>query len=186
MMPLPEKYSKTRLYRIYNHIKDRCLRKNDKAYGIYGGRGIGICKEWLGDHGFNNFYEWAIKNGYSEELTIDRIDVNGNYEPSNCRWTDWYGQARNRRNSNILTMNGESKTLTEWAEQYGIRQDTLWRRVYVSGMPLREALDHKLNREDITKEKCLELKARGYTLHQISEELGCSQSTVERRIYGHR
>lgn len=185
-MELPKNYSRTRLYRIYHHMKDRCFLKTDKNYIQYGGRGITICDEWLGESGFKNFYLWAIRNGYDEKLTIDRVDVNGDYTPSNCRWADWYGQARNRRNSNILAMNGETKTLTEWAEQYGVRQDTLWRRIYVSGMDLNTALQYSQKRDDVTKEKCIALKNLGFTISEISEQLKCSIATVERRLYGYR
>ena len=88
--------SNTRLYNIYSKMKYRCYNPNNDDFKDYGARGISICKEWLS--GFENFYNWAITNGYNKDLSIDRIDVNGNYEPSNCRWATPTTQARNKRN----------------------------------------------------------------------------------------
>lgn len=76
----------TKIYSVYHNMKDRCLNPNCHAYHSYGGRGIKVCEEWLGDNGFMNFYNWAISHGYKEGLSIDRINIEGNYEPSNCRW----------------------------------------------------------------------------------------------------
>ena len=117
------KLSKTRLYRIYAGIKERCLNINLKAYKNYGGRGIKVCKEWKND--FMNFYNWAINNGYSDDLTIDRIDVNGNYEPNNCRWVTKKVQNRNTRANRNITYNGETHCVTEWAEILNINRTIL-------------------------------------------------------------
>ena len=117
----------TRLYRIWHGIKGRCLNSKDKAYPLYGGRGVTICKEWQDN--FMNFYDWAINNNYSDKLTLDRINCNGNYEPSNCRWTTMKEQQRNRRNNKLIIFNGETKCLSEWAERLDINPNSLARRL---------------------------------------------------------
>lgn len=100
-----------RQYNIWQGMKSRCFQPTNKDYKNYGGRGITVCNEWKDN--FMAFYEWSIANGYSDNLTIDRIDTNGNYEPSNCRWVDIKTQERNRRNNLYIT---ETKSLSEWCE----------------------------------------------------------------------
>lgn len=112
--------SGTRIYGIWSMMCDRCRNPNNKNYCDYGGRGVVVCEEWLGKNGFQNFYNWAISNGYEEHLTIDRIDTNGNYEPQNCRWATMKVQGRNRRNNRKYDFNGENLTLMEISERTGI------------------------------------------------------------------
>lgn len=116
----------TELYRRYCHIIDRCYCESHTAYKNYGGRGIKVCDEWRND--FNAFYEWALSNGFSKELTIDRVDVNGSYCPENCRWVSMKEQCNNRRNTVKITIKGQTKSVSEWAELNNLDRTTLkWR-----------------------------------------------------------
>lgn len=110
-----------RLRRIFYGMKTRCYNSSAEQYKNYGARGIKICNEWLNNS--KNFYEWAINNGYSDNLTIDRINVNGNYEPNNCRWVTMGMQQNNRRNSTRITINQKTKTASQWAREYGLTRD---------------------------------------------------------------
>lgn len=131
----------TRLCRTWHHIKYRCFNKTCPSYDCYGGRGITVCEEWKND--FSAFYNWAIANGYREDLTLDRIDVNGNYEPSNCRWVTWKEQQWNRRNSKFITYKGVTKCVAEWADILGIKLATLHQRLR-KGWPVERALSEKI------------------------------------------
>lgn len=115
----------TRLYGTWQNMRRRCETPSATFYRDYGGRGITICDEWLD---YQAFKEWALNNGYRDDLTIDRIDVNGNYEPSNCRWVTQKVQANNTRRNHRITYNGETHTLSEWSEITGIgRKLIAWR-----------------------------------------------------------
>ena len=113
----------TRLYYIWSSMKKRCFNENEPSYLQYGGRGISVCNEWK--ENFKAFHDWALENGYDEnaergECTIDRIDVNGDYEPSNCRWVSMKEQSRNRRNTIYLNKDGEKIPLSEICEKQGL------------------------------------------------------------------
>ena len=116
----------TRLYRVWGHMKERCFNKNNKSYKDYGERGVIVVNEWLD---FNNFYNWAHNNGYEDGLSIDRIDVNGNYSPNNCRFITMKEQQRNKRNSKFVTINNITKTASEWAELVNLDRHTILYRI---------------------------------------------------------
>ena len=115
----------TRLYREWVGMKQRCSPScSEQQYDRYYGRGIRVCEEWEND--FSAFKEWALNNGYSDELSIDRIDNDGNYEPSNCRWVGEKEQSNNRSTSKFLTYNGETMTVAQWAEKLNMNRSTLY------------------------------------------------------------
>lgn len=107
-----------RIHTTYLNMKSRCYNEKNECYKHYGGRGITMCKEWLENEGA--FIDWACKNGYKNELTIDRKDNNGNYEPSNCRWITFKEQGFNKRNNHLLTIGNRTMTLTEWAKECNV------------------------------------------------------------------
>lgn len=130
-----------RLWNIWHNMIQRCSNKNHGSYKNYGGRGISVCHEW---NDYELFAMWAFESGYADNLTIDRIDNNGNYEPSNCRWATMKEQICHRRNSRNITINGITKTLKEWAIEYGINPKTVYYRVN-RGMDAVEALTKRPN-----------------------------------------
>lgn len=126
----------TRLYRIYRHMLGRCNNKNDIRYDFYGGRGISVCEEWSS---FEAFSEWALANGYRDDLSIDRIDVNGNYSPTNCRWSTPDEQANNKTSTHYVEYRGETKSIAEWAAEYDIPYKKLHKRIQ-NGWDIERAL----------------------------------------------
>ena len=112
-----------RLCKIWDCIKRRCNNPKNPNFKYYGGRGIKICDEWSGN--LSNFFEWAVNNGYRDDLTIDRIDVNGNYEPSNCRWIPFREQAQNKRANHYISVDEDKKCLAEWVRQFD-KSDTMF------------------------------------------------------------
>lgn len=120
--------SNTKIGYTWRGMKSRCYNPKNENYKNYGERGIKICDEWLND--FMNFYNWALNNGYKEDLSIDRIDPNANYEPSNCRWITLKEQARNTRRNHMITYNNETHCLAEWAEILSIDYNKLKYQMY--------------------------------------------------------
>lgn len=118
---------KERLYAIWVGMRQRCRDKKAKNYPHYGGRGIAICPEW---DDYAAFREWAVSAGYQDDLTIDRIDVNGNYCPENCRWATVKDQANNTTRNRVITYRGEKMSMSRWAERLGISYEAMNRRIH--------------------------------------------------------
>lgn len=133
---------KTKIYSVWNGIKQRCLNKNSTAYKMYGEKGINICEDWKI---FINFYNWAINNGYEEGLTIDRIDNNNGYYPNNCRWVDYTIQNNNRNCSIKIEAFGENKTILEWEKDKRcvVKANTLYIRIFRQKWNVEEAITQK-------------------------------------------
>lgn len=125
-----------RLYNTWCHMKGRCYNSDNKAYSNYGGRGITVCDEWKND--FQAFYNWAMANGYKEDLTLDRIDVNGNYEPDNCRFTTMKVQQNNKQNHFYITIYNRTQTLAEWCEEKKLDYNKIMARIQ-SGWTIEDA-----------------------------------------------
>lgn len=117
----------TRIYNEWIGMKARCDNPKATHYKYYGGKGIKVCKEWGSD--FLTFYKWAIENGYSDDLTLDRIDINKDYEPKNCRWVTMAIQNRNKRSNRYLTFNGKTQIIADWAHELGISSKSLCARM---------------------------------------------------------
>jgi hypothetical protein len=121
-----ENGKKSRLYHIWEDMKNRCSNSNNKRYSNYGGRGISVSEKW---NNYLEFHNWAIKNGYCNNLTIDRINVNGNYDPTNCRWSTSKEQANNRTNNIYITFKNKTLTMQQWSEMLGFEKHVLRNRI---------------------------------------------------------
>lgn len=139
---LNKKYTKQQtesfLYSTWHGMHQRCYDPKCLRYKYYGKKGIKICDEWLND--YVCFYNWSIASGASKELTIDRIDVNGNYEPSNCRWVDAITQANNKSKNRVIEYNNEKRTIMQWSRKTGINEATIRMRLDRYGYNIGEAL----------------------------------------------
>lgn len=168
---------RTRLFHVWLSMRARCNNPKNTRYAAYGGRGIKICDEW---NDFKVFHDWAYANGYDEsakygECTIDRIDTNGNYEPSNCRWCNSKEQANNRRRNVNITYNGETKTAEEWAESIGIKSQTLRKRIY-DGLDIEQVMLPK-NIHVVV----LTYNGESHTIKEWSEIIGVQAKTIYER-----
>lgn len=137
--------SHTRLFKTWCSMRERCTYPRNNHYHIYGGRGIKVCDEW---QEFIPFRDWALANGYRDDLTIDRIDPDGNYCPENCRWTDAKTQANNKRNNRLIEYKGQTKTLAQWCRDFpGLSAGTIKSRIYLYGWSVERAFETPVKRK---------------------------------------
>lgn len=130
--------SKTRIYKTWCAMKSRCNNPKDRSYKDYGGRGIHVCDEW--EHDFESFFEWSQISGYSENLTIERKDTNGDYSPANCAWVTKAEQANNRRMNFQITYHGKTQNLIQWCTELGLNYKRVHNRMRKLGMDFETAI----------------------------------------------
>lgn len=141
---------RTRLYVIWDNMKQRCCNPHKSQYKNYGARGITVCDEWR--KSFHSFRDWAMKNGYTDNLTIDRLDPNSNYCPENCRWITNKEQQRNKRNNVYLTCNGVTQLMQDWANQTGLSPSRINLRIK-AGWSVERALTEPIHVSMIRQHK---------------------------------
>lgn len=144
-----------RLYSIWNNMISRVECENSPQYKYYGGRGIQVCKEWRNN--YLSFKDWAVNNGYKDTLTIDCIDVNGNYEPNNCRWITQKQQTRNMQSNKMYTINGVTKCLQYWCDYYNINRNTVNKRLRLN-WDIEKALTRPVKKNNHYSQYTYELK----------------------------
>lgn len=181
----------TRLNYIFSAMKKRCYSTTCKAYKDYGGRGITICDEWRNAEktsikgtksnnvtkGFKAFKEWALNNGYADNLTIDRIDVNKGYSPDNCKWSTPKEQQNNRRNSVLITYKGKTQTLTQWCEELNFDYQLAQHRLH------RNWSAEKTFETEVNKGlPLITYKGKTQTVKQWCRELNLKYRTVYNRL----
>lgn len=176
--------SGTRLHRIWKSMRTRCNNPNCLSYKNYGGRGIKICDEW---DEFLNFYNWAIYNGYSDNLTLDRIDNNSGYRPDNCRWVTVKEQCNNQRKNIYVTYNGKKCHPKEVSELSGISFNTIYSARNVQGITdFTDFKPRNAEYKNITKRKCgyeLVLKGKYIGTYPTAEE-AMEKRDILRKEYG--
>lgn len=159
-------------------MKNRCTYESQQYFMNYGGRGIRICDEWLLPNvGFSNFESWAIKSGYSDNLTLDRINNDVNYEPSNCRWVDRKTQNKNKRNSCYVTYRGERMHINDFSEKFNLSKSAVYSR-FVRGWDVERIIKTPINKKEI---RTVEYNGKTVTLNELSEITGISPNTIKSR-----
>jgi hypothetical protein len=171
--------SNTKIYKVWSSMKSRCSNVNHSAYKNYGGRGISVCKRWLE---FEGFYNWVKSSNYKDGLTLERLDVNGDYCPDNCIWITKSKQSSNTRDCIELTYRGKTMIMKEWAEELNIPYSVLQHRIY-RGWNTEKALSTPIKSSNRRHCKLIEYKGEKKSIAEWSRELGINYKTLHNRIY---
>lgn len=176
----------SRLNYIYANMKNRCYNEKNIHYQNYGGRGITVCDEWLNKEivcypstkGWLAFKEWALSNGYREDLTLDRIDTDKSYSPENCRWISQKCQQNNRRNNRLVTYKGKTQTLSEWCDELHLNYKTVSTRINNYHWSVERAFEEAIgNVPDMAT-----FQGRTQSIKSWCKELNISVFTVRTRL----
>lgn len=184
-------YYKSRLIGIYQNMKQRCNNPKSARYKRYGGRGIKICDEWLGENGKNKFIEWALDNGYEPDLSIERINIDKDYSPTNCKWIPLCDQSKNTQRTHLITHNGKTQCLEEWCKELGLKSNTIYYRSINNNISLEDAIfnykpkhknykTHCINGHKFTEENT-RFNSKGYRYCLTCKELKLPQYNKNRR-----
>jgi hypothetical protein len=171
-----------RLNCIFSCMKRRCYDAKNPSFNNYGARHITICKEWYtpGSHkGWRNFKEWALSNGYADNLTIDRIDNNKGYSPENCRWVTMKVQCNNTRRNRMITYNGKTQTLSQWCDELGLDFELVRTRFYRHDWGIEKIFEVKKR----PRYKMITYKGKTQSLKDWCKELDLNYRIVQSRLY---
>lgn len=174
--------AKERLYYVWYGMKARCYSPNSSGYKNYGARGINVCEKWRVS--YLDFRDWAFANGYDinanyGECTLERIDCNKDYEPSNCCWVSKKTQANNTRRNHFITYKGQTLTIAQWGELLDIPQDKIWSRIVTNNMPIEKALSSSENMD----ETIITYNGEKHNLKEWSQILNIHVQTLSSRIH---
>lgn len=165
-----------RLYSIYNGIKKRCYNQNEPRYKDYGYRGIRMCEEWLDSrNGFDSFVEWSLSHQYNDDMSIDRIDVNGDYSPTNCRWIPMSEQALNKRETKWVVYKGERVQLRVLCKRLGLTYDMIHNRIFSLNWSVEDAIERPSAQADSLMRKCREKGINYCTVRDRITKFGWSE-----------
>ena len=182
--------TQTKLNLVYHAMLARCYNPNSRSYKDYGGRGIGVCEEWknhekicthygIWSKGWKAFEKWALENGYAEGLTIDRIDNDKDYSPSNCRWVTKKVQSNNRRYCRLITYKGKTQNLKQWCEELGLNYKTVHKRIVQENWAIEKALECNEN----PYIKNITYNGKTQSVAEWAEELNINYGTLYSRLF---